>query len=242
MKLIKHREVARAKVEGVGALLISALLAGCAASPEADKQGPGAAETAHGAPVYNIGCSTTLQPEHRVELDLVDSLMEASEHYAALAQLESVSFDTQQHWLRWAQLLAEVGQLEYAAEAFTAIAERCGSFEAYHGLGIVKVKENELAEALQALARAKALAPAVAEVRNDYGYALLLNGEYGVSAFELRTAYELSRQKNRVVANMVAAYYLNGGKAAMSQLRRELGLSSGQLAAGEQLAKSLGRK
>ncbi|KPP97805.1 tetratricopeptide repeat protein [Marinobacter sp. HL-58] len=190
-------------------------------------------------PIYSVGCSTTLQPEHRVELDLIDSLMEGGEYYAALAQLESLSFETQHHWLRWAQLLAQVDQVKDSEEAFETIADKCESHEAYHGLGVVYVKQDKIQDALDALKTAKDMSPAVPDIRNDYGYALMIAGEYGRAAFELRTAYELAEGKGAVKQNMVAAYYLNGGDAALNKLKGTLGLSERDLKTGKQVAENM---
>lgn len=221
-----------------GALItLSLLTAGCASLDENEQQTT--SQRPLNDPIYTVGCSTTLQPEHRVELDLIDSLMSDGEYYAALAQLESLSFDTQHHWLRWAQLQAQVDQVEDSAEAFRAIAETCDSYESYHGLGVVYVKQGKVEEALNVLAKAKDMSPAVPEVRNDYGYALMISGKYGRAAFELRTAYELAKGKGAVTQNMIAAYYLNGGEAALSQLKGALGLKGRDLAAGKQVAKNI---
>ncbi|MEQ9547815.1 MAG: hypothetical protein RIK85_17590 [Marinobacter sp.] len=218
-------------------MVLSLTTAGCAAleeaKPETTSQRP------LKDPIYSVGCSTTLQPEHRVELDLIDSLMGDREYYAALAQLESLSFDTQHHWLRWAQLLAQVEQVDDSADAFEAIAETCDSYQAYHGLGVVYVKLGKTREAIEMLAKAKNLSPAVPEIRNDYGYALMISGNYGRAAFELRTAYELAKDKAAVKQNMIAAYYLNGGDAALNQLRGTLGLRQKDLSAGKQVAKNI---
>ncbi|MGM0768021.1 MAG: tetratricopeptide repeat protein [Pseudomonadota bacterium] len=213
------------------------MTAGCASTDVAEQETT--SQRPLNDPIYTVGCSTTVQPEHRVELDLIDSLMSDREYYAALAQLESLSFDTQHHWLRWAQLLAQVEQVEDSADAFRAIAATCDSYESYHGLGVVYVKQGKITDAIDVLARAKDMSPAVPEIRNDYGYALMVGGHYGRAAFELRTAYELSKGKAAVRQNMIAAYYLNGGEAALNDLKKAVRLKEADVSAGKQVAKNI---
>ncbi|MBZ0334192.1 hypothetical protein MARI_18740 [Marinobacter sp. JH2] len=212
------------------AFFTAALVTGCALPPLQDSETE--KESRSSGSYLQVNCSTNMTPEHRVELDAIDSMMNASENYAALARLEALSFQTQHHWLRWAQLLAKVEQLDYSEEVYQQIAETCDSAQAYHGLGIVYVKGGKIEEGLKALGTAKAKEPASADMRNDFGVVLMQGGFFGQAAFELRTAYELSGKKESMGRNMVAAYYLQGGEEAIAKLQRELGLSNGVVSAG----------
>lgn len=226
----------------LGLPMAMVLVAGCSAQTGgtgADASVPAANSQAAENEVYLINCSEILKPEDRVAMDAIDGMIEDREYYAALARLESVSFDTQAHWLRWAQLLGQVGQLDASESAFSAIVETCDSYQAYHGLGVVLVKKGQLDTAVEALDHAKALAPADVSVRNDLGYALLRTGRYGRAAFELRTAFELSKGSASIGQNMIAAYYLNGGMPGLDVLRRELPINDEQLRAGIRLAEKL---
>lgn len=246
-----------------GAALLTALLvSGCALPPPLEEEtGPttkavdasqperaaSGAAAASARPVteeevnrrraLNINCSTTVSPEQRVELDAIDAMMAKSQNYAALARLETLEFQTQYHWLRWAQLLGKVDQLKLSENAYQQIVEACGSAEAYHGLGVVYAKRGDVDKALEALQSAKSKAPARAEIRNDLGIVLMTKGLYGQAAFELRTAYELAQSKVGVDRNMVAAYYLRGGPAMVTNLQQELGLSDAVVTAGIEFSK-----
>lgn len=206
------------------AVSMAAFISGCATTSERDSQGP--RESLESGQQFTVSCSTTLSPEHRVELDAIDAMMASSDNYAALARLEAMPFETQHHWLRWAQLLGKVEQLEYSEEAYLQVAQTCDSSEAYHGLGVVYVKAGKLAEGIQALADAKSRAPASADIRNDFGIVLMQGGFFGQAAFELRTAYELSGRKDGIGRNMVAAYFLHGGESALARVQRELKLDA----------------
>ncbi len=218
------------------------LVAGCSAQTGgtgADAMAPVKEGQATDSVTYLINCSEILKPEDRVAMDAIDAMIEDREYYAALARLESVTFDTQAHWLRWAQLLGQVGQLDSSEQAFSAIVDTCDSYQAYHGMGVVLVKKGQLGAAIEALDHAKELAPADVSVRNDLGYALLRSGNFGRAAFELRTAFELSKGSPSIGQNMIAAYYLNGGQSGLAVLRRELPVTDEQLQSGIRLAEKL---
>lgn len=215
---------------------VVALVAGCAALEPADNRD---AAVAQGN--LPIVCSNNVTPEQRVELDAIDDLMAQSENYAALARLETVPFSTQQHWLRWAELMAKVEQTDKAEDAFEQIVAACGSAEAYHGLGVVYLKANRVQQGLESLQQAKTLNPASATIRNDFGIALLRTGLYGQAAFELRTAYELSGKQQNVGRSMVAAYYLHGGDQILSRLQRETGLSDQVIEAGVEFSRQFAK-
>jgi len=227
----------------LGVPMAMLLLAGCSAQAGMTGTDPGSASVgmAYGTEgeAFEVACSDVSKPEDRVELDAVDSMIQDGEYYAALARLESVSFDTQAHWLRWAQLLGQVGQLDSSEVVFSAIVNSCNSAQAYHGLGVVMVKKGRLGAAVDMLDRAKDIAPADISIRNDLGYALLRVGEYGRAAFELRTAYELSKGQAAIGQNMIAAYYLNDGEAGLETLKNELAVDDEKLQSGIRLAQKL---
>src|SRR5690554_7706289 len=103
------------------ALLTATLVSGCAMTPEADSSAD-RADRDQGTPLH-VSCKTNMTPEHRVELEAIDSMMEKSRNYAALARLEELPFQTQHQWLRWAKLLAKVEQLDYYDEVYRQISE-----------------------------------------------------------------------------------------------------------------------
>lgn len=212
------------------AVFITGWLTGCAAlHPETDRAGP---PSVGADGLVHVVCSGTATPEQQVELDAIDELIASSQPYGALARLETLPFSTQRHWLRWAQLMGKVDQLQLSEQAYRAIADACDSAEAYHGLGVVLLKTERTPQGLEALRQAKARDPASASIRNDLGIALLREGLYGQAAFELRTAYELSASQQGIARSMVAAYYLQGGEKLAKELQAEVGLPASILASG----------
>jgi Flp pilus assembly protein TadD len=219
---------------GIGLLAISLTLTGCSTLDTGGRQ---IADT-----LPKVSCKTTLQPEHQLHLDAVDSLMSRSQPYAALARLESEELATEQHWLRRGQLLASTNQIAGAEDIFHALSASCDSAMAYHGLGLVYLKRSRLGEGVNQLRRAREMEPSSADVRNDYGYALLLSGEYYDAVFELRTALELAGGEGAVRQNLAASYIITGDRAGLAMLRDQYDLSMNELAHAEKLANSIRSK
>lgn len=189
-----------------------------------------------------VSCSQTIQPEHQLQLDAVDALMARSQPYAGLARLESEGLETHHHWLRKGQLLASTGQLGQARELFQALAEQCQSAGGHHGLGLVYLKLNQIDKGLAQLEQARRLEPSSADIRNDYGYGLLLAGDDQKAVFELRTALELADGEGGVRQNLAAAYLITGNHTGLDLLRNRYDFSASEYAHAEQLAAQIRRQ
>lgn len=192
-------------------------------------------------PSVAVSCTTTKQPEHQLQLDAVDALMARSQPYAALAKLESEGLATEHHWVRLGQLMAATNQIAEAEEVFHALAGECDSAMGHHGLGLVYLKQKKLDQGLAELATARKMAPSSADVRNDYGYALLLTGQDYEAIFELRTAFELADGEGAVRQNLAAGYVLTGDRSGLAMLRDQYALSTAETAHAERLADDIRR-
>lgn len=198
------------------AMTMIALLAGCATRPATSPE-----TAADHLSLMNVTCESEIQPKQQVELDLVDRLMKGHRDHAALAQLESKPLSTEGHWLRYGQLLASTNRLNDAEKVFRVLTQRCDSGRAHHGLGMVLLKENQVDAALTHLKIARERDPADADVRNDYGYVLLLVGRYQDAAFELRTAMELGNGQGPVRENLAVAYLLTHDWAGLQWMTQQ---------------------
>jgi len=212
------------------ALATTTLMAGCALHPPAPDTATNRLALVH------VTCNTEIQPEQQVELDLIDRLMDAHQNHAALAQLESKPLATEDHWLRYGQLLASTGQLDQAQQVFQALVNQCNTGRAHHGLGMVLMKRNEIDAALVHLKIARERDPADSDVRNDYGYALLLIGDYQQAVFELRTAIELGDGQGPVRENLAVAYLLTNNDRGMQWLTQQHQLTDKERKYAEKLA------
>lgn len=215
------------------ALTLTVLTAGCAGLP----QGKSTTATSQ-----TVSCERDVQPEAQVHLDLVDRLTTADKPYAALAQLQAESLASLRHWLRKGKLLASTGRMVEAETLFRDLVARCDSGEARHGLGMILLKTGRIDEGLVALQRARSQQPALANIRNDYGYGLLLSGAYEHAAFELRTALELADGQGPVRQNLAAAYLLTDDHQGLQLLKTQYGFGVDELAHARRLAQQLRRQ
>lgn len=240
------------------ALIISFALAvgGCANRPlnhgyaESPPPAPAATQSGDIAPQAppqrsdfrpRVNCSARIAPEEKVELEMVDTLTSRARPYAALAQLQKTQQQNIEYWLRYGQLQAKTEQLPRARAVFETLVARCDTGEARHGLGMVMVKQNELQRGMQELQRAARMLPASAAVRNDYGYALMMAGEYGAARFELITALELENGSGRARQNLAAAVILAGDRAGLEQLQQNYHYTEDELTHARNLAHQLRR-
>lgn len=219
---------------GVLLLVISLAVSGCATL------GTGAGPATDSLPP--VSCTTQLQPEHQLQLDAVDVLMSRSQPYAALARLESEGLATEQHWIRRGQLLAATHQLAEAEDVFQAMVANCDSAMGHHGLGLVYLKQHKLEQGASELRKARKLNPSSPDVRNDYGYALLLTGGYHSAVFELRTALELANGEGAVRQNLAAGYIITEDRSGLALLRDQYDLSMDEVAHAEKLAARIRRE
>lgn len=188
-----------------------------------------------------ISCSGNVDPEHRVELEMVDTLMARDRNYAALAQLQGSTQENQEYWHRYGQLLAKTGDLARATVVFEELKERCNNGEAYHGLGMVALKDGDLSSAIDYFAVAVDLLPASSSVRNDYGYALMLIGEDDAAQLHLRTALELENGNGKARQNLAVSYLLSGNEKGLSLLKNEYHFTDDERAYAKKLASQIRR-
>ena len=215
-------------------IMASVLMAGCASQPPSEKAGDP-------YDLDRLNCSARIQPEQQVQLDMVDNLMNRERNHAALAQLEAKPMETVDHWVRYGQLQASTGHLGEAETIFQGLVDRCGTGRSHHGLGMVLLKQDKVLKALHHLEIARERTPASAQVRNDYGYVLLMVGDYEDAAYELRTAMELGDGKGPVRQNLAVAYLLTDNWGGLEWMKNQYGLSSEERAYAERLAEQFGR-
>lgn len=211
-----------------------AMMAGCASQPpETTPEGT--------VDISDIACQEAVQPEQRVDLEMIDSLMNKGRNHAALARLESKPMDGIDFWLRYGQLLASTGKLDAAEQVFREMVSQCEDGRSRHGLGMVLLKRNQVNAALSHLEAARSQAPASSQVRNDYGYALLLVGRYQDAAFELRTALELANGQGPVRQNVAVAYLLTDDQQGLDALKSDYGFSEDELDYARELQQQFGK-
>lgn len=217
------------KTTAVLALTLMAV-SGCAQRPADDNSSLGQRV------LDSVNCAAKPAPEERVDLEMVDTLTAGDRYYAALAQLQRTPQRNPEYWHRYGQLLAQTRDYSDAVDIFGALITKCDSPEAYHGLGVLALKQGNVRSALANLENASKRLPASANVRNDYGYALLLVGDYGNAQRHLRTALELQNGRGPARQNLAVAYILAHDGAGLTDFQARFAFSESELVHARELA------
>jgi len=205
----------RAAAGWPGLLLVGALLlSGCASLP-------GREET----PARD--CESTLDSDERVAMQLAGEMMGEGRPYAALAELDALGTRKPEVRLARAQILARIWHPAAAGEFRAVKDDPCHRGAAYHGLGLLALREGDYQKARESFAVARRELPNVARVRNDYGFVLLMLGREADAEFELRSALELSEGGERPLENLLLLYLSRDDTEEMNELVRRYGVDAG---------------
>lgn len=186
-------------------------------------------------------CGQPQNPDTAVRLDVAEKLMNEGRLYAALAHLD----DLDEASLRGTYLRAEIlRKSDRSAEAkplYKELISSCMVGEGYHGLGLIAGREGQLDKAIEALALSAKQLPLQPRVRNDYGYALLLDGQYELAKREFLTAVELNEESPLAKTNLVLLLFLQGDSQKAEAYARRVNMDSQTLTDLQQQAERLAR-
>lgn len=215
-------------------LIMTLLLPACANLP----QEAAPTTTSHAASV-GVACNTQVDAAAHVKFDQIDKLVASGRNHAALAELQASPMNSIKHWLRYAKLEATTGSMQKAATVFERLGHECGSNAAWHGLGIIELKQGKLIAGLYHLEAAAKNLPSDASAHNDYGYGLLLVGNYQQAIFQLRTAFELKQAQGAARINLATAYMLANDDSSLHDLFIKHHYSKAEIAYAKKMATKL---
>jgi Flp pilus assembly protein TadD len=188
--------------------LLALALGGCATAPN------------------NAGSSTAVQadsaPSKQIYTDLVREMIAQGRFYAALAHIEELQKTggpREELLLLHAQVLAKLDRKDQAEHEYKQLLSSPFEGEARHGLGLLYTQKNYKL-GLQYLREAARLRSTDANIRNDYGYALLMGGQYPEARLQLATAFELDSAADKYRNNYVLALLLLKDEAELQRVRR----------------------
>jgi Flp pilus assembly protein TadD len=143
-------------------------------------------------------------------LAAVEQMIGDGKHYAALAELDAIGVNTQKaSWLR-AEALRRIDHIPEAMALYETLLGSCLEGRAQHGLGLSAAQQGQRKRAIDALARARQLLPTDPRVRNDLGYALLLDRRWDAAQFEFLTVLDLAPQDPLAARNLVLLAFVQG--------------------------------
>jgi Flp pilus assembly protein TadD len=180
-------------------LLTSALLSACSSQPKLSK-----------VPVDSgQQCYQEASREMSVRLDLIRQLVSEGQYFSAIAHLEREPFASDGARFLMAESLRKSGQPEAALAEYHKLKDGCLHALGYLGAGKIYAVNGKLHEALEELKVARDLLPTDANIRNDYGFALLASGQFKRAQQEFLTAIQLNNEHRIAIKNLVLALILD---------------------------------
>jgi Flp pilus assembly protein TadD len=161
-------------------------------------------------------------PAKQLHTDLVREMIGQGRYYAALAHIEDLQKNggpREELLLLHAQVLAKLGRKDQAEQEYRQLLGSAFEGEARHGLGLIYADKN-YKQSLQFLAEAARLRATDPNIRNDYGYALLMGGQYPAARLQLATAFELDSGSDKYRNNYVLALLLLKDETELLRVRR----------------------
>lgn len=159
--------------------------------------------------------------------DLVEEMIRQRQYHAALAHIEQLQREDRQNadrlLLLHAQVLLKLGRIPEAHAEYAQLMGGPYDADAMHGIGLIYAI-NDPAMSLDYLGKAARGKPTDAGFRNDFGYALLKQGQFGEAQLQLLTASELAPNELRYLNNALLAMILAGDEAAARRLIEQAGM------------------
>ena len=158
-----------------------------------------------------------------VHVDLIRGLLAQGQYYAALAHIDDErqqSGDSDELRALRGDALASLGRTAEAEATYRSLLKGPQASEAYHGLGMLRVRTDPTA-GISFLRAAVQQRPTSAEWRNDLGYALMSLGRLQEALTELATATELAPGEERYRNNLVILLILKKDEAGLVRLVKQ---------------------
>lgn len=201
-------------------IVISLLLNACAALVPDDSSHQAARQA----------CADSPSDDTALRLDMVRELIADGRMHAALAHLDELDSDASQATYLRAEILRQSERSDQAKVLYQQLTNSCLAGKGHHGLGLIAGRLQQLAEAESQLAKAAELLPVNARIRNDYGYALLMNGKLDIARHEFLTAMELDGDNRLAETNMVILLFLQSEPEKARSFASKLNMDSQTLA------------
>lgn len=193
-------------------LLGTTALAGCATTSVAHyKQDPVSLAAPERPP----------QDDKQLYLELITQMQRQGAWYASLAHVDAYRQrygDSPALRLLQADALRETGQLPGAQTLYASLTNGPQAAAAWHGLGLIAVRNGDDTQAEQALARAVQLQPLNTDYLGDLGFARLRAGQLEQAREPLAKAAELAPGNVKANANLAVYALLRNDTATAERI------------------------
>lgn len=192
--------------------LCSLILAACSAPPKDTHytQAPGL-------------CGEHFSQSTGMQLSIAQQAFASKNYFSALAMLQKIEGDTITKSALEAKALLKTNQWDAANKKFTDLLNTCLKGQAAHGLGLLTAYQKKYKESGHWLRFAADMEPADSNIRNDYGFYLLLTDDIDAAKKEFLTALELNPHNHRAAKNLWLALARDHDLKAAESLTKRYG-------------------
>lgn len=171
-------------------------------------------------------CEKADDADMSMNLDLIEQLLESGRLHAALAHLDNLQSNSLYATYLRAEILRQSNRNEEATRYYQSLLPTCMAGEAHHGLGLIAGRQNLLNQAEEHLSLAAKQLPVNPRIRNDFGYALLLQGKYEKAQREFLTALELDPDAHLAETNMMLLLLAKDEQAKAEAFAKRINMDS----------------
>lgn len=169
-------------------------------------------------------CGERYSADIGLRMDMIRQQMEDGRSRSALAHLDESGFDYAEAALMRGDALRDVGRRDRSDAVYETLAGGCLAADAFHGMARNAVARGDRDQALVLMRQARDARPTDAEIRNDLGYLLILEGKPKPAREELLTALELGGTGRRAASNLVMLMMQEGRVVEAERLARRYDL------------------
>lgn len=159
-------------------------------------------------------------------LGIIQQMLTEGRPHAAIAHLDAARIEAPQSDLLRADGLRQTGRGKEAATLYQKLLSSCVAGNAYQGLGLLATQEGNVREAILQLQAASEALPIDPNIRNDYGYALLLADENEGALHEFLTAIELAPGNRQAAHNLLLLLYRMGEVDRARKFAEQFGIGA----------------
>ncbi len=159
-----------------------------------------------------------------IQLELIQQLVADGQYYSALAHLEQQQLNSPSAQLLRAESLRKTGHLDQADAIYQQLSHSCYSALGHLGMGKIAAVRGDLKRARLQLGLAREKSPTDANIRNDFGFVLLVGGDYKGAQQEFMTAIQLNNAHNIAIKNLLLSLLLSGEQEMAWRLAQHNGI------------------
>ncbi|WP_312320592.1 Flp pilus assembly protein TadD [Stenotrophomonas sp.] len=193
-------------------------------------------------PASLAGPERAPQDDKQLYLELITQMQRQGAWYASLAHVDAYRQrygDSPALRLLQADALRETGQLPGAQTLYASLTSGPQAAAAWHGLGLIAVRNGDDTQAEQALARAVQLQPLQTDYLGDLGFARLRAGQLDQAREPLAKAAELAPGNVKANANLAVYALLRNDTATAERIFNSAALPEAARAEVRRLAQQL---